>query len=142
MVRISHVVGVFSRHMTKPRQEHGNGCFKHISTSITYSGCGDLVCVYMIYEISISASVYQTGYLWRQNGRSWTESCRHVHVRILLEKLWSSDCVWLVLVCRKGDELIKGMIYQVNCCQGHMHMNATMLSKFPHAVTCTCMKLC
>jgi hypothetical protein len=49
------------------------------------------------------------------------------------EKLQSSDGVWFVLVCRKGDELIKGMIYEVNCCQGGdfwKHANA-----FPHAVT-------
>ena len=46
MVSISHVVGVVSRHMTKPGQEHKNGFFKHRSTSITYNGCSDLVCGY------------------------------------------------------------------------------------------------
>jgi hypothetical protein len=46
MVSISHVVGVVSRHMEKRSQEHGNGCFKHRSTRITYSGCSDLVCGY------------------------------------------------------------------------------------------------
>jgi hypothetical protein len=40
------------------------------------------------------------------------ESCRHVHITILLEKLWSCDGVWILLDCKKGDELIKGMIYQ------------------------------
>jgi hypothetical protein len=44
MVSISHAVGGVSRNIEKPGQEHGNGCFKHISTSITYSGCSDLVC--------------------------------------------------------------------------------------------------
>jgi hypothetical protein len=43
MVNISHVVGVVSRHMEKPGEEHGNGCFKHRSTSITYDRCRDLV---------------------------------------------------------------------------------------------------
>jgi hypothetical protein len=42
MVNISHAIGVVSRHMGKPSEEHGNGCFKHRSTSITYSGCSDL----------------------------------------------------------------------------------------------------
>jgi hypothetical protein len=46
MVNISHAVGVVSRYMEKPGEEHGNGCFKHISKSITYNGCGDLVCGY------------------------------------------------------------------------------------------------
>ena len=46
MVKISHAVGVVSRHMEKPSEEHGNECFKHIRTSITYSGCSDLVCGY------------------------------------------------------------------------------------------------
>ena len=46
MVSISHAVGVFNRHMAKLSQEHGNECFKHKGTSITYSGCSDLVCVY------------------------------------------------------------------------------------------------
>jgi hypothetical protein len=44
MVSISHAVGVVSRHMAKPGEEHGNGCFKYKSTSITYNGCIDLVC--------------------------------------------------------------------------------------------------
>ena len=43
MVNISHAVGVVSRHMEKLSEEHGNGCFKHRSTSITYIGCNDLV---------------------------------------------------------------------------------------------------
>jgi hypothetical protein len=43
MVSISHVVGVVNRHMKKPGEEHGDGCFKHISTIITYNGCSDLV---------------------------------------------------------------------------------------------------
>jgi hypothetical protein len=77
-----------------------------------------------------------------ENGPCWSESCRHVHVTILSEKLRRSDGVWLVLVCRKGDELIKGMIYEVNCCQGGdfwKHAN-----EFPHAVTwrCTCTCTC
>jgi hypothetical protein len=46
MVNISHAFGVVSRHMKNPSQEHGNRCFKHRSTSITYSGCSDLVCGY------------------------------------------------------------------------------------------------
>ena len=46
MVIISHAVGVFSRHMEKPCEDHGNGCFKHRITSIT-SGCNDLVCGYV-----------------------------------------------------------------------------------------------
>ena len=46
MVNISHAVGVVTRHMEKQGEEHGNGCFKHRSTSITYSGCSDLVCGY------------------------------------------------------------------------------------------------
>jgi hypothetical protein len=46
MINISHAVGGVDRHMEKPGQEHGNGCFKHRSTSITYSGCSDLVCGY------------------------------------------------------------------------------------------------
>ena len=37
---------------------------------------------------------------------------------VLSEKLQSCDGVWLPLAYRKGDELIKGMIYQVNCYQG------------------------
>jgi hypothetical protein len=37
MVIILHALGVVIRHMEKPGQEHGNGCFKNISTSITYS---------------------------------------------------------------------------------------------------------
>ena len=43
MVSISHAVGVFSRYMEKSGEVHGNGCFKHISKSITYNGCSDLV---------------------------------------------------------------------------------------------------
>jgi hypothetical protein len=46
MVSISHAVGVVSRHMAKPGEEHGNGCFKHRSTSIAYSGCSDFLCGY------------------------------------------------------------------------------------------------
>jgi hypothetical protein len=49
MVSISHAVGVVSRHMEKPGEEHGNGCFSILeaqSTSITYNGCSDLVCGY------------------------------------------------------------------------------------------------
>jgi hypothetical protein len=46
MVIISHAVGVVSRHMEKPSEEHGNGCFKHRRKHITYSGCNDLVCGY------------------------------------------------------------------------------------------------
>jgi hypothetical protein len=64
----------------------------------------------------------------------------HVHVTILSEKLQSCDGVWLLLACRKSDELIKGMIYQVNCCEGGdcwKHAN-----EFSHVVTCTCMQLC
>jgi hypothetical protein len=59
---------------------------------------------------------------------------------VLLKKLWSCDGGWILLACRKGDELINGMIYQVNCCQGGdfwKHDN-----EFPHVVTCTCMQLC
>jgi hypothetical protein len=40
--------------------------------------------------------------------------------------------VWLLLVCRKFDELIKGMIYQVNFCKveivGNMSTNFLMRS--------------
>ena len=43
MVIISHVVGGINRRMEKLGEEHGNVCFKHKSTSITYSGCNDLV---------------------------------------------------------------------------------------------------
>jgi hypothetical protein len=43
MVIISHAVGVVSRHMEKPGQDHGNGIFKHIRTSITYNGFSYLV---------------------------------------------------------------------------------------------------
>ena len=46
IVNISDAAGVVSRHMEKPGEEHGNGCFKHKSKSITYSGCSDLVCGY------------------------------------------------------------------------------------------------
>ena len=70
------------------------------------------------YQNGISTLVYKTSLRWRQNGPYWSELCRHVHVTILLDKLWSCDGVWLLLACRKGDELIKGMIYQVNCFQG------------------------
>ena len=48
--------------------------------------------------------------------------------------------VWLLLVFRKFDELIKGMIYQVNFCQGGdcwKHVN-----EFSHAVTCICRRTC
>jgi len=157
MVNISHAVGVSNRHKAKPGEENGNGCFKHRSTMITYTGCIDLVygyhswdlderrstssyvlnkCTDMLgkfghvqdvvfcggqsvlqlnnsptYRNGTSASIYKTGYWWRQNVPYWSESWRHVHVMILLEKLWSYDGVWLLLACRKGDELINDMIY-------------------------------
>jgi hypothetical protein len=46
MVNISYAIGVVGRHMEKLGEEHGNGCFKHRSTSITYNGCNYLVCGY------------------------------------------------------------------------------------------------
>jgi hypothetical protein len=35
MVSISHAIGIVTRDKEKPGQEHGNGCFKHRSTSIS-----------------------------------------------------------------------------------------------------------
>ena len=46
MIGISHAVGVSSKNMEKPGEEHRNGCLEQRSTSITYSGCSDLVCGY------------------------------------------------------------------------------------------------
>ena len=57
MTNISHAIGGVSRHMAKPGEEHGNECFKHRSTSITYNGCSDWFVV-MFHEIWTSASIY------------------------------------------------------------------------------------
>jgi hypothetical protein len=46
MVSISHAIGIVTRDKEKTRQEHGNGCFKHRSTSISYNGWSHLVCGY------------------------------------------------------------------------------------------------
>ena len=51
MVIISHAVGVVSKHMEKIGEDHGNGCFKHISTIFTYSGCSDLVSGYDSWDL-------------------------------------------------------------------------------------------
>jgi hypothetical protein len=46
MVSISHAIGIVTRDKEKPGQEHGNGCFKHVSASISYNGWSHLVCGY------------------------------------------------------------------------------------------------
>ena len=57
------------------------------------------------YKNGTSVSIYKIGYSWRQNGPYMSESSKHVHVTILLEKLWCCDVVWILLDCIKGDEL-------------------------------------
>jgi len=121
-------VVVVNRHIEKWDEEHGNGCFKHKSTSITYSGCSDLVFGYDSWDLDKWISLLE---------------------RLLMETKWSM----LDWIMQEGshDDIVREVaglwwclatlaVKLISSC-GHMrmrmHMHAAMLMRMHAIYLCT-----